>query len=114
MQTRILRSRVILALGKADLISGKLLKAIKQNPSTALWYVRWVMNRLWPEAEGVISQDAGPALAYARDILHKPWPMGEPAIFKDRNCTYYYGDQVYKIPFNDITPWVEAHYTGVN
>lgn len=111
-QTKSLRSNVIQALGKNNLVSKRLSEAFSHNPHTAFWYAMKVMHHRWPEAEGVISQDAGAALAYARDILHRPWPEGEPSIFKKRHYTTYYGIQVCKIPTEDITPWVSAHYTG--
>ena len=113
-QTKSLRSNVIQALGKNNLVSKRLLEAISRNPSTAFWYAQKVLHHRWPEGEEAIAKDAGPALAYARDVLHRPWPEGEEAIFKDYNYTYYYGQHVCKIPTEDLYPWVLARCPDKN
>jgi len=72
-----------------------------------LWsYVRYVINREWPEAEPYIMKDPEYAYMYARHLRDREWPEAEPYIMTNANRASSYAMHVRKRRWPEAEPCI--------
>lgn len=76
-------AEVVVALGRAGMVSSRLKQAIQRHPAYAYAYAAAVLRCRWPEGEAALLTNSMWANFYARNIIRGPWPEAEAVIATD-------------------------------
>lgn len=87
---------VVIALGRAGMVSSRLKRAFRCQAGSAYVYASLVLERRWPEGEAAIATHPGWAYQYAANVVKGRVPELEDAIMRDPKYAVFYAAFVIK------------------